>query len=368
MLFDNYLYDYWKYSNDSFYQSAYEDSNYGSNKLQEILVNNFGTNTLANLKTPIVIPSFEEDTSKYVVFSNFNDPAYFIGNTETIVNVCRASSAAPVYLPAHNFNGHYYSDGGVYANDAILAAINVGLSVKPHATRIVIIDVGTGIGNMSFDGSGGASTDLEHSDIKSYLEKITKKSSVKFIIIKDDLSHIFDINAALARNELVCFTGDRYFEGVKSFTSEFLGLPAIFPAGPFLIASRLNVPVVFVANHQSLYDIPPFIWFMRSNHPKFISKIELAKGIPSVSYNLRHGGAALIDRKNPRQSFSFAHFSCPGERPEACHYRNARIALSGSNTCLLSTFTALHTTTQFFWFEVANLWLESCTQNSKIIW
>tara|TARA_R110002072_G_scaffold136047_1_gene277892 strand:- start:686 stop:1141 length:456 start_codon:yes stop_codon:yes gene_type:complete len=41
---------------------------------------------------------------------------------------------------------------------------------------------------------------------------------------------------------------------------------------------------------------------MRKHHPKFISKIELGKGIPSVSYNLRHGGAALIDRKNPRQS------------------------------------------------------------------
>ena len=41
---------------------------------------------------------------------------------------------------------------------------------------------------------------------------------------------------------------------------------------------------------------------MRKYHPKFISKIELGKGIPSVSYNLRHGGAALIDRKNPRQA------------------------------------------------------------------
>jgi len=104
-------------TDDAFYKSAYEDSNYGSNKLQEILVNNFGTNTLANLKTPIVIPAYEEDMSRYVVFSNFNDPAYFIGNTETIVNVCRASSAAPVYLPAHDFNGHFYSDGGQYAND-----------------------------------------------------------------------------------------------------------------------------------------------------------------------------------------------------------------------------------------------------------
>ena len=89
-------------------------------------------------------------------------------------------------------------------------------------------------------------TDLEHSSIKNYLETISKKSSIKIIIIKDDLSHIFEINAALARNELVCFTGDRYFEGVKSLTEKLLNEEANFPAGPFLIASRLKVPVVFV--------------------------------------------------------------------------------------------------------------------------
>ena len=61
-------------------------------------------------------------------------------------------------------------------------------------------------------------------------------------------------------------------------------------------------PLIIIANHQSLYDIPPIIWFMRRYHPKFISKKELGKGIPSVSYNLRHGGAALIDRKDPKQS------------------------------------------------------------------
>ena len=61
-------------------------------------------------------------------------------------------------------------------------------------------------------------------------------------------------------------------------------------------------PLIIVANHQSLYDISPMMWYMQKHHPKFISKIELGKGIPSVSYNLRHGGSALIDRKNLRQS------------------------------------------------------------------
>jgi len=63
-------------------------------------------------------------------------------------------------------------------------------------------------------------------------------------------------------------------------------------------------PLIIVTNHQSMYDIPPIICFMRKYHPKFVSKIELGKGIPSVSYNLRHGGSALINRKDPKQSIA----------------------------------------------------------------
>ncbi|MDC6366330.1 MULTISPECIES: lysophospholipid acyltransferase family protein [Flavobacteriaceae] len=63
-------------------------------------------------------------------------------------------------------------------------------------------------------------------------------------------------------------------------------------------------PLIIVTNHQSMYDIPPIIWYMRKHHPKFVSKIELGKGIPSVSFNLRHGGSALIDRKDPKQSIA----------------------------------------------------------------
>lgn len=63
-----------------------------------------------------------------------------------------------------------------------------------------------------------------------------------------------------------------------------------------------GIPVIFVANHQSLYDIIGIIWFMRKFHPKFVSKKELSKGIPSISYNLRHGGSVVIDRKDPKQA------------------------------------------------------------------
>lgn len=102
-------------------------------------------------------------------------------------------------------------------------------------------------------------TDVEHTAIKDYIESVTSKSSINLIIIKDDLSHIFEINAALARNEIVCITGDRYIEGSKHLTQTLLGKEAKFPAGPFLLASRLKVPVLFVyvmketSNHYHLY-------------------------------------------------------------------------------------------------------------------
>jgi 1-acyl-sn-glycerol-3-phosphate acyltransferase len=63
-------------------------------------------------------------------------------------------------------------------------------------------------------------------------------------------------------------------------------------------------PIIFVANHQNKLDIPGISWYLRRHSPKFVSKIELGKGIPSVSYNLRHSGAALIDRDDPRQSLT----------------------------------------------------------------
>lgn len=90
-------------------------------------------------------------------------------------------------------------------------------------------------------------------------------------------------------------------------------------------------PLIIVCNHQSLYDIPPLIWYLRKHHVKFISKKALGKGIPSVSFNLKYGGSVLIDRKNPVQAVTaiteFAHYIENNKRaavifPEGTRSRN----------------------------------------------
>lgn len=65
-----------------------------------------------------------------------------------------------------------------------------------------------------------------------------------------------------------------------------------------------NVPLIFISNHQGMFDIPPIAWFLRAYHPKYVSKIELGKGVPGISYNLTNGGSVLINRNDAKQSIA----------------------------------------------------------------
>ena len=88
--------------------------------------------------------------------------------------------------------------------------------------------------------------DGEHQQIKKYMETVTGKRNMQVIIIKEDLSHIYAISEALKNNELVCIHADRFVEGNKTIHCHFLGEPARFPAGPFVLAATFKVPVSFV--------------------------------------------------------------------------------------------------------------------------
>lgn len=63
-------------------------------------------------------------------------------------------------------------------------------------------------------------------------------------------------------------------------------------------------PTLFVSNHQSMWDIPPIMWYFRRNRPKFIAKKELAKFIPSVSFYLKHARHLTIDRSKSEDAIS----------------------------------------------------------------
>lgn len=63
----------------------------------------------------------------------------------------------------------------------------------------------------------------------------------------------------------------------------------------------IDRPLIIVANHQSTFDIPALIWFLRKHHVKFAAKKKLEKGYPTISYTLRHNGSVFVDLDNPRK-------------------------------------------------------------------
>lgn len=88
--------------------------------------------------------------------------------------------------------------------------------------------------------------DAEHQKIKEILKKNGTAAKYKIIPVnEDDLTHVFKMTDALNKKEYVCFQGDRYVNKDKLLTCSFMGEMASFPAGPFILASRMKVPVVF---------------------------------------------------------------------------------------------------------------------------
>lgn len=108
--------------------------------------------------------------------------------------------------------------------------------------------------------------DGEHQRVKKYLEGITGGRNVNVIVLKDDLSHIYAIHDALSKQELVCMHADRFLAGNKTMEMNFLGEPARFPIGPFLLACTFRVPVSLVfafketTSHYHLYATEPTVY------------------------------------------------------------------------------------------------------------
>ncbi len=88
--------------------------------------------------------------------------------------------------------------------------------------------------------------DAEHEKIRKLLERVEEKKQMKIIIYKPDMSHIYKINQAIKRNELIAIHGDRFVQGSKTIEMEFLNAKAEFPVGPFYLASKYQLPVSFV--------------------------------------------------------------------------------------------------------------------------
>ena len=136
-----------------------------------------------------------------------------------------------------------FEHAGIENIEKMVADGKGGMLVSAHlgnweAAGHLLKKLNTTINILMYDG--------EAEQMKEYMDQFDSKRSFNVIYIKNDTSHIYEIMAALNRNELVCLHADRFRPGNRTIEHEFLGEDAKFPIGPLMLGAKLKAPVCFV--------------------------------------------------------------------------------------------------------------------------
>lgn len=86
----------------------------------------------------------------------------------------------------------------------------------------------------------------EKASVMSNRSRMFDKTNIRMILIRRDMGHLFEIDAALASGEIVSFPTDRIHGSAKVIAHSFLGRTAVFPQGPFSVATMRGLNVLAI--------------------------------------------------------------------------------------------------------------------------
>ena len=121
-------------------------------------------------------------------------------------------------------------------------------------------------------------------------QKQLSQNNMSMIPVKEDMSHLFAINAAIDNGEIVSMPADRIYGSQKTVDCMFFGEKARFPMGAFALATKKKVPMLAVFVMKDSY---------RTYHA-YVRKIEKAQ---EFATNLED-----IVRRYPTQWFNYFDF------------------------------------------------------------
>ncbi|TWI04523.1 patatin-like phospholipase/acyl hydrolase [Luteimonas cucumeris] len=120
---------------------------YDARGLEKVLRKTFGKTTLGQLKVPVLVTSYDTVSRAPVMFKSFKPEHRDL----PVWEVCRASSAAPTYFPAHAMmvegKARAMIDGGVVANNPTACAIAEALRKDARVDNsrdLIVLSVGSG--------------------------------------------------------------------------------------------------------------------------------------------------------------------------------------------------------------------------------
>ena len=120
------------------------------------------------------------------------------------------------------------------------------------------------------------------------------------ILVKEDMNHLFLIDNALQKGEIVSMPADRFFGSSKSISAQLLGAEIKLPLGPFSVATMRGYHVLTVNVMKS----------SATSYKIFATPLEYDKELPRKKQieQLAHGYVAELERMlrmYPTQWYNF---------------------------------------------------------------
>lgn len=151
--------------------------------------------------------------------------------------------------------------------------------------------------------------DNEEQQMKEYMDTVLKNKNYKMITLKEDndMAFLVDLHKAFSNNEWVVMHGDRFREGAPTLEKDFFGRKAKFPAGPFILAAKFGVPVIFAFafketdKHYHFYASPPL------EYPRSRNEADTDKVVLELSDKYLAHVKEMV-KKYPTQWFNFYDF------------------------------------------------------------
>lgn len=86
----------------------------------------------------------------------------------------------------------------------------------------------------------------EKASVMAGRQQLFGHNNIRMMAIRPDMSHLFEMNNALARGEIVSIPGDRVYGSPRTLTVSLLGAPAQLPMGPFQVPVMRGLDVIAV--------------------------------------------------------------------------------------------------------------------------
>lgn len=133
--------------------------------------------------------------------------------------------------------------------------------------------------------------------------KMFSDKNIRMIATKDDMSHLFLIDGAIQRGEIVSMPADRMFGSEKRVDEHLLGAPVKLPLGPFSVAAMRGLDVLAVNVMKS----------STRGYTIYVTPLSYDREAPrsEQTAQLAHGYTTELERilrKYPTQWYNFYDF------------------------------------------------------------